>query len=166
MIVDDLVAFPNLQSLQLKIGTSMPDECLQVSSSSAAFEYFVDHRLQPQTSLKVFLRYLSRLSNLQHLAFDTIRNLISSYYPYNLPHYGRRDAVELALVVQIKREAEEKAARMVMPVCKRLKTFRLGRSTWFDAERDGHGGVRWKRRPKKASKTAGTVAGLPGHFSV
>ncbi len=89
MIVDDLAAFPNLQSLQLKIGPSMPDECLQASSSSEAFEYFVEHRLQPPTSLKVFLRYLSRLSNLQHLAFDTIRNLITSYYPYNLPHYGR-----------------------------------------------------------------------------
>lgn len=36
MILDDLVAFPNLQSLQLKIGTSMPDECLQVNSSSKA----------------------------------------------------------------------------------------------------------------------------------
>jgi len=35
---------------------------------------------------------------------------------------------------------------------KRLKTFRLGRSTWFDAERDGHGGVRWKRRPKNGIK--------------
>lgn len=69
-------------------------------------ESFVDRRLQPLTSLKAYLPHLSRLSNLQHLAFYTISRLITSYYPHYIINRGRRDALELAVEVQRKRYAE------------------------------------------------------------